>query len=155
MAVDFIKKLRSKARVNTGIQIDKELMDGVWQDRESWTLTRAPIKLRDDSYDDGRGTVELYGYEFDETQDLRETRTTLIITTSMDDHKDYTWCIPPSTIELCWEDEPTEEDASQIYEYDNQIKILSDMELKSFSVNIISRSQVIIDAVYQYHNEIM
>jgi len=151
MAVDFMKKLR----VDTGIQIDKELMEGVWQDRESWTLTRASIKLRDDSYDDGRGIVELYGYEFDETQDLRETRTTLIITTSMADHCDYAWCVPPSTIELHWDDEVMEGDASQIYEYNDQIKILSDMELKSFSVNIISRSQVIIDAVYQYHNEIM
>lgn len=155
MAVDFIKKAVRKASTGKSIFADYEMMGGVWEDPETWNLSRAPINMRDDGYDDGRGFVELYGYEFDEGSELRETSVTLVICTTKEAHADYSWSVPPSHIEINWADELNERDSKQLRVREDEIAILSDMELKSFSVKVVSRSQVVISAVYQYHNEIL
>lgn len=115
-----------------------------------WTLDRAPIKCHAWDYDDEFGTVRADYLEIDEAPDvLRSVTMSLFVYTEEIDHTDYGWIVPPIHLELVWQPEYMEGDYSETLP-----EILSDLELVSWHVQIVSKSQISLDITYQYHSEI-
>ena len=130
----------------------KHTYASILRDPATWYLERGGLEWIDCSYDDHFGTVEEYDLEFLEKPELlRECSATIIIDMEDEDHADYAWIMAPAHMELQWTATLRDDDDPRV-EYAPEL--VSDLELKSINVNIVSRSQIIVDLTYIYHNEI-
>ena len=116
---------------------------------ENHTLRRDAVIREDQSYDDAFGVVERWVYDFLTPYKVREITLTLNIKTELDDHADYSWVTPPSEVVWEWWDQQRDEDV----EFED-VRIITEATLKTYHVNVISRSQVLLTVTYDYVNEV-